>query len=321
MEGLIDKILDICQPEKQHEAKKELKELLNRYEIKKRLSETNPDITDKMNMFILSKKMEGLSPKTLKNYERTITDFGRHISKTINHVTTDDIRKWLANYSHLEMSTIRYHISVLRSFYNFLVIEELVDVDPTRKIKIPKIKQQIPKPLSIEELEIVREGCKTLRDKAILEILYATGCRLDEIYRLDRLDVNWQTRSLIVTGKGNKERIVFFNPRAGHVLKKYLDSRSDDIKPLFVTEKGIPRRLSQRSIHDVVKKIADRAEFKKNIHPHIFRHTMATTMLDHGASLEDVQAILGHSSPNTTQVYAKVSLERKKKAYDQHFVN
>lgn len=322
VEILIDQITEICKCQENKDIKERLHDLLSQYEIKKKTTgKTHPDILQKIEIFILSKKMEGLSAKTLKNYRRTIQSFGAYTKKPVNQITSDDIRKWLSSFDEIKMSTIRYNISVLRSFYNFLVVEELVSLDPTRKIKTPKIKQHIPKPLTIEELEILREGCVTLRDKALLEIFYATGCRLDEIHKLDLTDVNWQSRSLLVTGKGNKERIVFFNPRAGHVLKKYLNNRNDNAKSLFITERGIPRRLSQRSIHVVIKKIAQRAGLKKNIHPHIFRHTMATAMLDHGARLEDVQALLGHSSPNTTQIYARVSLERKKQAYNQHFIN
>lgn len=274
-----------------------------------------------MNIFLIAKKMEGLSNRTLNNYRKTIQDFGAFVEKPVKQITTGDIRNWLAVRSTVKMSTLRYYISVLKSFFNFLLNEDILGIDPTRKIKLPKIEQRIPNALNTAEMEILREGCKTLREKAMLEVFYATGCRLAEIYSLNRTDINWNERSLRVIGKGNKERIVFISVRATHLLKKYLLSRTDNEKALFVTEKGKPRRLSQRSIHMIFKKIASRSEVNKNIYPHLFRHTMATTMINNGARMEDVQAILGHSSPNTTQVYARVSLERKRRAYNHHFVN
>ena len=143
-----------------------------------------------------------------------------------------------------------------------------------------------------------------MRDKALLEIFYATGCRLAEIHGLNQTDINWQERNIKVTGKGKKERIVFIGARASYALKKYLDSRDDNEEAVFITEKGKHQRLSQRSMHLRIKKIASRVTLNKNIHPHVFRHTMATTMLNHDARLEDVQALLGHCNPNTTQVYA-----------------
>lgn len=322
METLIDRIMEICTLQKNKKIKKKLHDLLIQYEFKKiNHGETHPDILEKTNMFLMTKKMEGLSEKTLVNYRKTIQDFGAYIEKPVNQITSGDIRKWLSSRSELKMSTIRYYISVLRTFFDYLIIEELIIVDPTRKIKLPKLEQRIPKALSIDELENLREGCYTLREKALLEVFYASGCRLAEIYNLDRSDIDWHERCFSVIGKGNKERVVFIGARAAHVIKNYLNSRKDTEKALFVTERGKSRRLSQRSIHYIFKKVAARAPISKNIHPHIFRHTMATTMVNHGAKLEDVQALLGHSSPNTTQVYARVSLERKKQAYNQHFVN
>jgi len=304
--ALVEQIIDIYSSDVQDIArqKKDLADLLGQYEIRKVNSEgTHPDVLQKTNLFLLSKKMEGLSEKTLTKYRNILCGFGAFIKKPVSQVTTGDIRNWLAGRQDIKMSTTRYYISVLKSFYDYLITEELVTVDPTRKIKLPKLEQRIPKALNIDELEILREGCQTLREKALLEIFYATGCRLAEIYNLNRADINWRERSFTVIGKGNKERIVFIGARAARALEKYLKGRKDDKKALFVTEKGHPRRLSQRSIHLIFKKIASRVETGKNIHPHVFRHTMATAMINHGARLEDVQALLGHSNPGTTQVY------------------
>lgn len=318
---LVEEIVKVCCSSKnKNEVRKYLFDLFKEYSIKKTSENINTDILVRLQTFLVSKKMEGLSEKTLENYRKIIHDFGVHLNKPVHQITSEDIRIWLSR-KRIKISTVRYCISVIRSFYDYLLNEEIVNIDPTRKIKLPKLEQRIPKALSIDELEVLREGCKTLREKALLEIFYATGCRISEIQRLNKTDINWLERSLLVLGKGNKERIVFIGSRAAHALKKYLDSRNDSEKALFITERGIPKRLSSRSIHLIFKKIANRVSIHKNVHPHVFRHTMATAMLNHGARLEDVQALLGHSSPNTTQVYARVSAERKKQAYKQHFVN
>lgn len=209
---------------------------------------------------------------------------------------------------------------MLRSFYGYLITDaEIVMIDPTRKIKLPKLPKRIPKALSLDELEILREGCNTLREKAILEVFYATGGRLREIHNMNISDINWQERTINVVGKGDKERTVFINSRAVFAVKKYLSSRKDKEIALFVTDNRPIRRLSSRSIHLLFKKIAQKVSINKNVHPHVMRHTMATTMINHGARLEDVQGILGHSSPNTTQIYAQVNIHRRKEAYLKTF--
>lgn len=248
---LVEQIIDIClsSTHDRKKLKRNLFELLGQYEIRRVDSEgIHPDILEKTNLFLLSKRMEGLSERTLTKYRKLLYDFGAFVQKPVGQIAASDIRNWLAGRQDIKISTTRYYISVIRSFYDYLITEELVTVDPTRKIKLPKLEQRIPKALDIDEMEVLREGCQTLREKALLEIFYASGCRLAEIYNLNRGDINWRERSFAVTGKGKKERIVFIGARAARALKKYLDSRTDDEKALFVTEKGQPRRLSQRSI-------------------------------------------------------------------------
>lgn len=267
----------------------------------------------------MAKKTEGLSKETLKKYKNVLLDFGTRINKQVTAITAIDIRRWLNTNSEIKLSTVRYYISVLRSFFNYLNNEDIVTVDPTRKIKMPKLPQRIPKALSLDELEVLREGCKTLRELAILETYYATGGRLNEIRNININDINWEEKTILVIGKGGKERPVFINSRAGFILKKYLASRKDSKEALFITEKGPVRRLSKRSIQQIFQKISSRVSLSKKVHPHVMRHSMATTMVDHGASLEDVQNILGHSSPNTTQIYARVNIKRRKDAYLRTF--
>ena len=195
----------------------------------------------------------------------------------------------------------------------------IITENPVLKIKPFKLKQYMVKALTIEELEIIREACNTPRQKALVEILYSTGCRLDEIVKVDLEDINWQDRSIKVIGKGNKQRLVFFSVRASIYLKKYIESRDDDCPALFVTERKPYRQLGGRQIQKEIAKIKNKAGFTKSLSPHIFRHTMATLMLNKGCPMSVVQELLGHENLSTTETYAKVTHEHKHQSYEKYF--
>jgi len=240
---LVEQIIDIClsSTHDREKLKKNLFELLIQYEIRKVESEgTHPDILEKINLFLLSKKMEGLSERTLIKYRKLLCDFGAFVQKPVGQIVASDIRNWLAGRQDIKMSTTRYYISVIRSFYDYLITEELVTVDPTRKIKLPKLEQRIPKALDIDEMEVLREGCRTLREKALLEIFYATGCRLAEVHSLNTTDINWRERCFTVIGKGNKERVVFIGPRAARALEKYWKAVQTTKRPCLSPKRAVP---------------------------------------------------------------------------------
>lgn len=227
---------------------------------------------------------------------------------------------YLSQLDGLKLSSISRKLSVLKSFFKWLADEELITKDPTKKIKKPKQEHRLPKALSIEELEMIRESCITARERALVEVLYATGGRLSEIQSLNRQDINWQTNSAKVVGKGNKEREIYFSWKALYHLKKYFGLRSDLVPALFVTERKPVRRLSNRGIQRVVGIIAARAGIQKRVHPHIFRHTFATLTLNAGADLVVVQSLLGHANPSTTQVYCSVTDNRRREQYKRYLV-
>lgn len=188
------------------------------------------------------------------------------------------------------------------------------------KIKNPKPEQRIPKGLNVEELEIMRESCTTLRERAIVEVLYATGCRLDELIHINKNHIDWQQQSLRVVGKGDKERTVYLSFKAIYHLKKYLKSRKDTNIALFVGSRKPHDRLSGRSIQREIAKIASRMNIDKNIHPHILRHTFASNLLNNGCDMATIARLLGHSNISTTQVYAIASDEFVRNEYRKYFV-
>lgn len=297
-----------------------LEEVLYRYNIEHRASlDLENDIDDKLEMFLSSKRLEGLSENTLIDYRMELGLFIRKNSKAVVQIQTPDIRAYLASCKNVQTSTIGKKLTVLKSFFGWMVKEEILLRDPTTKIKMPKKKQRLPKGLSADEFELVRELCESKRERAMVEVFYSTGCRLSELMSMDIDNINKQEMSTTVIGKGDKERKVYLTFTALYHLNSYLKSRDDDCEAVFVTVRRPHRRMGKKTIQDEIGKIGKRLNLKnKVIHPHVFRHTLAQTMLDNGAKLEEVQNILGHSTIGTTQIYAQVSEERKQTAHKRY---
>ena len=179
--------------------------------------------------------------------------------------------------------------------------------------------QHLPKALGEEDMEMLREACITPQEHALIEFLYTTGCRVGEVYRLNRNDINWDNRSCVVRGKGDKDREIFFNIKCVIWLKKYTEQRMDADEALFVTERA-PRRLSIEMIRYITKRVAKRAGIGVEIYPHIMRHSYATHLLNNGAPLEGIQTLLGHAKMETTRIYADLSGPRRKEIYKRYFL-
>lgn len=298
-----------------------LEEVLCNYNIERKSDlQMEKDLPEKIELYLASKKIEGLSKKTLKGYKSELHLFNRQCQKATALVTTTDIRGYLASFDKAKVGTLGQKLSVLKSFFGWLVKEEILLRDPTAKVNPPKKPKRLPKGLSIEELETIRESCSTLRQRALLEVMYSTGCRLSEIAGMNREDINIQAMNLKVIGKGDKERIVYLSFKALFHLKKYLNSRQDDCEALFVTERKPYRRMGNRTIQEEIDKIEMKANISKKLHPHVLRHTYATLSMDAGIELADLQHLLGHSNPGTTLIYSNVSEERKQQAFKKYHV-
>ncbi|MEK4247578.1 tyrosine-type recombinase/integrase [Psychrobacillus sp. FSL K6-2684] len=298
-----------------------LEEVLGNYENnRKTIIEAEKDISEKVDLYLSSKKLEGLSDITLNGYRMVLKKFASQFPKAVVHITTADIRTYLGRNEGLKMSTIGTKLSTLKSFFGWLVKEEVLLRDPTAKVRLPKKEKRLPKGLSIEELEKVRESCKTLRQRALIEVLYSTGCRLAELAAMNKADVNYQSMSMKVIGKGNKERIVYLSFKALYHLKKYLKSRNDEIPALFVTTRKPYRRMGHRAIQREIEKVEIASNIPKKLHPHVMRHTFGTLSMDAGIELADLQHLMGHSNPGTTLIYANVSEERKQAAFKKYHV-
>lgn len=283
------------------------------------LAETALALQDDMqyhiNIFIASKRLEGLSPATLYNYQLLLSDFADVVRKNAKEVTTMDIRAYLALAMRdrgIIAATADSYSSKIKSFFAWLVDEELIDKDPAHKIKSAKLPKRERIALTDSELEILKDACITLREKALVEIAFSTGCRVAELAGMDIGKISWGDQSIKVIGKGNKERTVYFNGRAGVHLKKYLDSRIFTGGPVWITSKLPHNRMSTRSLQREIETIKNRTNIDKPVHPHILRHSFATQAVRAGMPLQSIQGLLGHSSVATTQIYTKIDKETLK---------
>ncbi len=216
---------------------------------------------------------------------------------------------------NMKATSVNGQISILKSFFGWLHDEEYIPKNPAKKLKQTKEPKRLRHAMTEEEVELLRQASKTDREKALVEFLISTGCRLSEVVGVNKDDLNWHEMSLNVIGKGNKERKVYFSTKAKILLKKYLLTRKDDNEALFVTSKRPHGRLGGRSVQREIKKIANRAGLNKSVYPHLFRHSFATCKINSGMPLPVLQHIMGHESPSTTQVYAQLSEENIKYEY------
>ncbi len=316
--------LDLLYPGMFDQAKvrRAIEEVLYDYDITTK--ETLPAVIDNMKdmilLYLATRKTEGLSDKTIEGYGRTLGRFADTLRKNVEDVSAMDIRMYLASYAKtgVKNTTVATTTDILRGFFNWLEGEEYIPKSPMRKIKSPKVEKRIRKALTKEEFEMLRLGAKTLRQKALLELLYSTGCRLEEIENMKKSDIDWQRLQIRVVGKGNKERIVYINATAQVHLKKYFMSRLDNDPAVFVTQRKPIKFMGRRAIQREIEKIGEQSGLNKEVYPHLIRHTFSTHMLNSGMSLNILQQILGHDDPSTTLVYAEldnVTVENEYRKY------
>lgn len=213
-------------------------------------------------------------------------------------------------------------LSTLRSFVKYLKQAGHMDHDPTESLEAPIRRRTLPKALSQDQatelLDQEERGRTPLRDRALLELMYAAGLRASEVVGVNLSDFDFKERSLMVRGKGSKERVALFGSTCDQALRDYIEGervRPVEGQPLFTNPNG--RRLTTRTVQNVIKRWALQAGLSPDVSPHTLRHSFATHMLDHGADLKSVQQLLGHESLATTQIYTHISIERLKKTVEQ----
>ena len=298
--------------------------ILKDYSITKESDEQRSDLNRRIKYYLGAKRIDGLSDKTLGNYRCNLEMFAARVNKSAAKVTTDDIRgyiSYLDETRHLKDTSLQTHINILRAFFGWLHTEERIKKNPMSKIKSLKLdKKGARQALTVEELERLRDACKTYREKALIEFLVSTGCRLSEVAQLRAADLNLADRSVQVTGKGDKDRVVYFSVRARLMVQEYIvQLKGGD--GLFVSNKSPYEPLKPRAIQRIVRSLSERAGLEGRVHPHLLRHTFATHALNGGMDVTVIQRLLGHEDIATTQIYAELNEEGVSSIYAQGMSN
>lgn len=242
-----------------------------------------------------------------------------YVNKPVQYIKTEDIRRYLnynkniKNNSDSYLETQRIEIN---TFFKWLTNNGYISKNPCELIQQIKYEEKVRQPFSALELDAIRKACKTKRDKAIVETLYSTGCRVSELIGLKLSDINFETREVHLFGKGRKHRISFLNDKAFDAINDYLPYRYSDSEFLFVAERSPYRPITTtRAIEKKIKALGEKAKVVGGAFPHRFRHTIATDLLNNGMPIEQVQMFLGHNNISTTQIYAKTKLAKLKQSY------
>ncbi len=273
-----------------------------------------------LDAFLSSKRIEGCSEKTLKYYRTTLETMLASLGKNVRRVFTEDLRNYLTEYqnrnqcSKVSIDNIR---RILSSFFAWLEDEDYIVKSPVRRIHKVKTATCIKETYTDEDLERMRDNCENLRDLAIIDMLASTGMRIGEMVLLNRRDINFNERECVVFGKGDKERVVYFDARTKLHLQEYLEGRQDKNPALFVSLKAPYERVKIGGIETRLREIGKKLNIIK-VHPHKFRRTLATMAIDKGMPIEQLQRLLGHQRIDTTLQYAMIKQSNVKIAHKKY---
>jgi len=270
-----------------------------------------------LEVFISAKRIEGCSEKSLKYYNSTIRNMLGGVNKPVREISTDDLRSYLAYYQKQRGSgrvTIDNTRRILSSFFGWLEDEDYILKSPVRRIHKIKAEKTIKDTFTDEGVEQLRDACTEIRDLAMIDLLSSTGMRVGELVRLNREDINFHERECVVLGKGNNERVVYFDARTKIHLLNYFDGRRDNNPALFVSLARPHERMMIGGVETRLREIGRRADLQK-VHPHKFRRTLATRAIDKGMPIEQVQRLLGHVKIDTTMHYAMVNQANVKNSH------
>lgn len=293
---------------------------LNKYEVIERCTEVairDDSAEGILKKFLATKRVEGIADSTLQRYKEINWALINYLGKPLEEITTYDLRFYLSMRRQIGKVSNRSLDGMRRcysSFFSWLAAEGLISHNPCAALAQIKCRKMVKKPYSATEMEKMRKACDNVRNLALVDFLYATGCRVSEVVRLDISDVDFEKMECIVLGKGNKERKVYLTEVAAMHLQEYLNSREDSCEALFV---GRGKRLGKNGIETIIKGLGKMAGVE-NAHPHRYRRTLATNLLDRGMNIQDVAAILGHADLKTTQIYCYISQANVKTAYRKY---
>lgn len=276
-------------------------------------------------LFFLKNELN-YSEFTIKSYQLDLTDFFEYIKKSkINYlrINNNEVRGYLKylDSCNLKNSTISRRISTLRTFYNYLLDEGLVESNVFHNIKNPKLEKKLPNYLNYNEIEELLESIditntEGLQRRLLIEMFYSTGCRVSEMINVKLKDIDFTNKTIRIMGKGSKERIVYFGDYASKYLEEYL--KKVEVKDYLFTNKK-QEKLSVSEVELIIKDIMKHISIKTHVTPHTLRHTFATHLLNNGADIKTVQELLGHANLSTTGIYTHISSDRLKDIYFKTF--
>ena len=324
-EKIISEIIREMLPSLDNEQLKRLKNTLEVYlynvsiEARKETDMQEEEL-NYLEVFLSAKRIEGCSEKTLIYYRNTIQQMLDSIGKSVCTIVTEDLRTYLAEYQ-MEKESSKVTIDNIRrifsSFFAWLEDEDYIIKSPVRRIHRIKAASTIKETYTDEQLEAMRDNCENLRDLALIDILASTGMRVGELVLLNRDDISFDERECVVFGKGDKERMVYFDARTKIHLQNYLASRADSNEALFVSLKTPYKRIKIGGIELRLRELGKRLNIEK-VHPHKFRRTLATVAIDKGMPIEQLQKLLGHQRIDTTLQYAMVKQSNVKIAHRKY---
>jgi len=259
--------------------------------------------------FLSAKRVEGCSDKSIHYYRSTLNNAILKIAKNVRHITTDDLRNYLNQYQQTSGATkvtVDNIRRILSSFFSWLEDEDYIVKSPVRRIHKVKVGKTVKETYTDEALEQMRDHCDGIRDLALIDLLASTGMRVGELVKLNKADIDFQNRESVVTGKGDKQRKVYFDARTKIHLQRYLKERTDNNSALFVSLLAPYERLQISGVEIRLRRLGRELNIPK-VHPHKFRRTLATMAIDKGMPIEQVQQLLGHQSLDTTLQYAMVN--------------
>lgn len=273
-----------------------------------------------LKLYTASKRLENCADSTVKQYSDCVIKMVTSLNKRLCDITTNDIRFYLAMFQESRKCSISYMDTIRRylsSFFTWASDEGFIPRNPMRRIKHMKVPQKIKKPFSAAEREHLRCTANRERDIAIMEFLYSTAGRIGEVVALNRSDIDWGNREVIIYGeKGKKERKVYLTEECAYHLRKYLLSRTDTNPALFVSCRKPFGRLGKEAIQSMLSELGKKARI--HTHPHKFRRTLLTDAGNRGIPLQEIQAYAGHQKPDTTMMYVTVNEENVKASFRRY---
>ena len=276
------------------------------------------------NYLLIDKKY---SSNTILSYENDLHNFLKFIKKDLKKVKKKDILNFLEDYTNkMNTRSVAHALTVLRSFYGYLEQQNIIELNPTDKIELPKLRKTLPTVLNTNDIDNLMDidlnTNKNYRDKAMLELMYASGLRISELLNVKMSDIDLINATVLVNGKGSKERIIPIGDYAIYYVNLYIKEARNNLLHnkvndyLFLNNRG--EKISRQAFFKTIKELAKIKGINVNFSPHTLRHSFATHMLENGADLRSIQTLLGHSNISTTQIYTHVSNNIKKETYKNH---